>query len=165
MENNYLVFLRDEEYLAIQNNRYSQDYRYPQSSTTDVNEYTLSRNLQDQGYFLVGEFLAFDVNQAIELAKKHLKFELNRLVVENDKLKKENNKLKYRGYDKADMDKFILSEIDPYEILGVNKGSDIKLIKARVNKIRSVFHPDNYGENSSFIFRMVNDAFEKIEKN
>lgn len=165
MENNYLVFLREEEYLAIQNNHYSQDYRYPQNSTTDVNRRILSQNLQDQGYFLVGEFLAFDVTQAIEFAKNYLKSELNRLLVENEKLKTENNQLKYRGYDKANMDKFILSEIDPYEILGVKKEDDISVIKARVNKIRGVFHPDKNGGDSSFIFRMISDAFEKIEKN
>lgn len=165
MENNYLVFLRDEEYLAIQNNRYRQNYGYPQNDTTDVNEFILSQNLQAQGYFLVNNFSAPDVAEAIVLAKQYLKNELNRLKVENEKLRIENNKFMYGNHDKANIDKFILSEIDPYEILGVTKEDDISVIKTRVNKIRGVFHPDKSSGDSSFIFRMINSAFEKIEKN
>jgi hypothetical protein len=159
MENNYLVFLRDEEYLAIQNNDGDQYNPY------DVNENVLIPNLRRQGYFLIGRFFEVNITEAIEAAKEYLKFELNKLVVENEKLKKENNQLKYRGYDKTTIDKFILSEIDPYEILGVNKEDDISVIKIRVNKIRGVFHPDKSSGDSSFIFRMINSAFEKIEKN
>lgn len=159
MKNNYVVFLKDEEFLVIQNNYYA---RYDQY---DLNEEIIIENLYDQGYFLINNFLAFNTDEAIEIAKNYLKFELNRLVVENEKLRKENNQLKYRGYDKANIDKFILSEIDPYEILGVKKGDDLSLIKGRIKKIRSAFHTDKSDVSSSFMFRMANQAFEKIEKN
>ena len=159
MKDNYLVFIRDEEYLAIQNNPYDQ------YNPSDVNENVLIPNLRRQGYFLVGGFFEINISEAIEAAKESLKFDLHRLKIENEKLKSENNRLKYQGYDKASMDKFILSEIDPYEILGVKKGDDLSLIRGRIKKIRSAFHTDKSDVSSSFMFRMANQAFEKIEKN
>lgn len=158
MKNNYLVFIRDEEYLAIQNNFYDQ-YR-----PSDVNENILITNLRRQGYFLIDSFFEANIPEAIEAAKDLLKFDLHRLKIENEKLRSENRKLRYGNHNKVNIDKFILSEIDPYEILGVNKSDDISLIKARVNKIRGIFHPDKNGGGSSFMFRMIKSAFEKIEK-
>ena len=158
MKYNYLVFIRDEEYLAVQNNPYDQH------NPSDVNENVLIPNLRRQGYFLIGGFFENNIPEAIEAAKELLKFDLHRLKIENEKLRSENRELRYGNHDKANMDKFILSEIDPYEILGVKEGDDLSVIKARVNKIRGVFHPDKNNECSSFMFRMVASAFERIEK-
>jgi hypothetical protein len=72
--------------------------------STLVNEYILSQNLQAQGYFLVNNFWAPDVAKAIVLAKQYLKNELNRLKVENKKLRIENNNSMYGNHDKANID-------------------------------------------------------------
>ena len=49
-------------------------------------------------------------------------------------------------------------------ILEVSKEDDIKEIEKKFKKMRSIFHTDNNGGGSSFMFRMIKSAFEKIKK-